>query len=462
MFIGREKELKTLERLYASDQFEFVVMYGRRRVGKTTLLRRFIAGKKAIYCVGVESSHQQNLDNLSQALWQYGKNTGTSPSFRTFQDALSYAFAMAKTQRVILIIDEYPYMARSEPSLASTLQMLIDLYRDSSKLMLVLCGSSMSYMEDEVLAYKSPLYGRRSAQMKILPFDFFTACQWFSHFSPEDKAIAYGMLGGTPQYLRQIDDRLSIAENIENLFLNPDSPLFEEPTSLLKQEVREPALYNAIITAVAGGATKMSVIASKVGESTSTTSSYLKNLIDLGLIEKETPYGEKESRRSIYHLADHFFRFWYRFIPDNASLIAQGAGALAYARIAPYLSDYMGGIFEDICRQFLWKTLLSGQAPIPFASLGRWWGTDPRERKQTEIDIMGTADAHTALFGECKWRNEPIDASVLETLVRRSQLFPYSHAELCLFGKRGFTEGCQKEAQRLGHVTLYSYEQMLS
>lgn len=460
MFIGREKELKTLDRLYSSEHFEFVVMYGRRRVGKTTLLRHFMQGKDSIYCVGVESNRQQNLENLSQSLWNYGKFLEAVPSFRTFQDALTYAFVMAKDRRIALIIDEYPYMARSEPSLASTLQMLIDQYKETSKLMLILCGSSMSYMEDHVLAYKSPLYGRRSGQMKIMPFDFFTACQWFSRFSPEDKALAYGMVGGTPQYLRQIDDCLSIKENIENLFLNPDSPLYEEPTSLLKQEVREPALYNAIISAIAGGATKLSVIASKVGESTSTCSSYLKNLIDLGLIEKETPYGEKESRRSIYHLADHFFRFWYRFIPDNISLIAQGASPFAYTRIVPHLSDYMGDIFADICRQYLWKERLSGKVPIPFSSLGRWWGTDPGERKQTEIDIMGAADAHTALFGECKWRNEPIDSAILETLLHRSRLFPYTNVQLCLFAKRGFTKGCMEEASRLGHVSLYSYEDM--
>lgn len=461
MFIGRERELNTLCRLYGSDHFEFAVLYGRRRVGKTTLLRHFMQEKRAVYCMGVESSLSQNLENLSQALWQLDQNTPIAPSFRSFQDAFAYAFERAKENRLVLIIDEYPYMARSDPSLASTLQRLIDQYKDDSKLMLILCGSSMSYMEDQVLAYKSPLYGRRTAQMKIQPFDFFTACQWFPHFSPEDKALAYGMVGGTPQYLRQIDDRLSIEENIQNLFLTPDSPLFEEPESLLKQEVRDPSLYNAIITAIAGGATKMSVIASKVGETTSTCSAYIKNLMELGLIEKESPYGEKESRRSLYRITDPYFLFWYRFIPDNTSLIAQGAADIAYKRIKPYLSDYMGEIFESICRQYLWRELLHGRSPIAFAGLGRWWGNDPREKKQTEIDIMGTADARTALFCECKWRNEPVDHIVLDTLIRRSQLFPYTKIHLYLFSKRGFTPDCQKEAESMGNVSLCTYEDIL-
>ena len=219
--------------------------------------------------------------------------------------------------------------------------------------MLILCGSSMSYMEDYVLAYKSPLYGRRTAQMKILPFDFADTCRCFTRFSDTDMALIYGIAGGTPQYLLQMDDRLSVDENIKNTFLNPSSSLFEEPENLLKQEVREPALYNAIITAVAGGASRMAEISTKAGEDTSLCSAYLKNLISLGIIYRETPFGEKSSRKSIYVIDDNMFRFWYRFVPENISVIARGASELAYKRIEPYLSDYMGSVFEEICRQYL-------------------------------------------------------------------------------------------------------------
>ena len=214
--------------------------------------------------------------------------------------------------------------------------------------MLILCGSSMSYMEDHVLAYKAPLYGRRTAQMKILPFDFEETCRYFKNFPDEEKAYVYGIVGGTPQYLLQMSDKLSIEDNIKNTFLNPNSALFEEPENLLKQEVREPALYNAIITAIATGASRMSEISGKVGESTNICSAYVKNLISLGIIEKETPYGEKASRKAIYSIADNMFRFWYRFVPENNSIIARGAADLAYKRIEPYLSDYMGKVFEEI------------------------------------------------------------------------------------------------------------------
>ena len=327
--------------------------------------------------------------------------------------------------------------------------------------MLILCGSSMSYMEDQVLAYKAPLYGRRTAQMKIQPFDFAETCRYCQHFSPEEKALMYGVVGGTPQYLLQMNGHQSVEENIKNTFLNPNSAIYEEPSSLLKQEVREPAIYNAIITAIATGASRMAEISTKVGEDSSVCSTYVKNLIALGIIRKEVPYGEKTTRKTIYSIEDNMFRFWYRFVPENNSIIARGAVELAYRRIEPHLSDYMGHIFEDICSQYLWALLLKGKSPVDFSELGRWWGTDPRTRSQTEIDSMADQDRQAALFGECKWTNEKVDVGVLDTLVERSQLFHYGQTFLYLFAKTGFTQGCIEKAEHLGNVRLVTYSDIL-
>lgn len=461
MFIGRDKELEALDRLYKSDKFEFIVIYGRRRVGKTALINHFIDNKKAIYFMGVESNEKQNLENFSKSIIEFSSGIQAETSFSSYQTALEYVFQLAENERVILVIDEYPYVARSSKSLASTLQMLIDKCKDNSKLMLILCGSSMSYMEDHVLAYKAPLYGRRTAQMKILPFDFEECCTYLSRLSDEDKAYIYGIVGGTPQYLLQMNDKLSVEDNIKNTYLNPMSFLYEEPLNLLKQEVREPAIYNAIITAVATGHSRMSEISTKVGESTTVCSGYLKNLIDLGIIKKETPYGEKTSKKSIYSIEDNMFYFWYRFVPDNASAIARGAVTLVYKRIKAQLSDYMGRVFEKICTQYLWKLLLEGKMPIEFASLGRWWGNDPRKKAQTEIDIMGEQDSSSAIFAECKWRNENVDLDVLETLVDRSGLFHYTKVHYFLFSKNGFTKGCMEKAEEMGNVTLVSYDDIV-
>lgn len=454
MFIGRERELAALDKLYKSNQFEFAVIYGRRRVGKTALINQFIDDKKAIYFMGVESNAKQNLENFSKSIMEFASGIETESAFLSFQAALEYVFKLAENERIILAIDEYPYVARSSKSLASTLQLLIDKYKDTSKLMLVLCGSSMSYMEDHVLAYKAPLYGRRTAQMKILPFNFEEVCRYFKNFSDEDKALIYGVAGGTPQYLLQMDDKLSIEDNIKNTYLNPISFLYEEPTNLLKQEVREPAIYTAIITAVATDASRMSEISSKVGEDTNVCATYIKNLINLGIVQKETPYGEKASHKSIYSIEDNMFRFWYRFVLDNNSIIARGAADLAYKRIEPQLSDYMGKVFEEICKQYLWKQLLSGKCPVEFTSLGRWWGNNPKEKSQAEFDIMGEQDKNTALFAECKWTNEKVDLGILETLVKRSNLFSYKTKHYYLFSKSGFTKGCIDKAKEMECVTL--------
>lgn len=460
MFIGRQQELNTLDRLYNSGRFEFAVIYGRRRVGKTALISEFTKDKDTIFFTGVETNEKQNLDNFSRCILEYNMGIAVDSSFASFQSALEYVFKLAKTKRIVLVIDEYPYVARSSKSLAFTLQLLIDINKDSSKLFLILCGSSMSYMEDHVLAYKAPLYGRRTAQLKLNPFDFLEACRLFTKFSDIDKALAYGIIGGTPQYLMQMDDSLSIEENIKNTHLNPASSIYEEPNNLLKQEVREPAIYNAVITAIAAGCSKMNEISNKIDEDTSVCAAYIKNLIALGIVKKESPYGEKSSRKTIYSIEDNMFRFWYRFVPENTSIISRGAADLAYKRIAPELPAYMGSVFEEICRQYLWKLLLENKCAVNFSELGRWWGTNPRTRVQEEIDIMG-ADRDTALFAECKWTNEKVDLGILETLVERSDLFHYKQKHFYLFAKTGFTKGCRDRAIEMGNVTLVAYHEML-
>lgn len=243
--------------------------------------------------------------------------------------------------------------------------------------------------------------------------------------------------------------------------MNPMSFLYEEPINLLKQGVREPAIYNAIITAIATGHSRMSEISTKVGEGTTVCSGYIKNLINLGIIRKETPYGEKASRKSIYSIEDNMFYFWYRFVLDNNSVIVRGAADLVYKQIEAQLSDYMGRVFEEICAQYLWKLLLGGKMPIEFTSLGRWWGNDPRKRIQTEIDIMGEQDSNSAIFAECKWRNENVDLDVLETLINRSGLFHYTKVHFFLFSKTGFTKGCMEKAEEMGNVTLVTYDDIM-
>jgi len=460
MFVGREKELGDLERAYRSDKFQFPVIYGRRRVGKTALINEFIKNKRSIFFTGLETNAEHNLDNFSNAVFRYVNGSGPYPIFRSFQEALEYVFALSEKERLVLVIDEYPYLARSYKGIASILQVLIDRYKDTSKLFLILCGSSMSFMESEVLGYGSPLYGRRTAQFKILPFDFFESRPCFNNFSDEDMATIYGIAGGTPQYLLQMSDRFTVEENIRNTFLNTSSYLFEEPNNLLKQEVREPAIYNAVINAIANGNTKLSEIANKVREETSVCSAYLKNLISLGIIKKEVPIGGTPYK-TVYALADNMFRFWHRFIPSNYSLIQNGMIDAAYENISEQLPSFMGAVFEEMCIQYLWRLNRNGNIPFTFLDAGRWWGGDPRTKKETEIDIVATDSAGSAIFCECKWTKDKVDAPILKDLAERSGLFSYKDKHFYIFSKSGFTPGCVKLAKEMGNARLISFGDMM-
>ncbi len=461
MFIGREKEIINLNKLYDTGKFQFPVIYGRRRVGKTALINEFVKDKDTIYFTGIETNSKQNLENFSKSIFSYSTGLNSAPVFSSFQEALEYVFDLAEEKRIVLVIDEYPYVAKSYKAIASILQVLIDKHKDTSRLFIILCGSSMSFMEEQVLGYKSPLYGRRTSQFKILPFDFFETRKYFKNFSNLDIAIVYGIVGGTPQYLLQMDDNMSIKDNIKNKMLDTTSYLFEEPNNLLQQEVREPAIYNAIISAVATGSTRLSEISNKVGEETSACSAYLKNLISLGIIKKETPFAEKTSKKTIYVIADNLFRFWYRFIPSNISIIQKCMTDVAYKNICGQLSSYMGAVFEEICKQYLWELNKKGNAAITFTDLGRWWGNDPINKCETEIDIMGIDSENSVIFCECKWTNEKVDMGVFDSLIERSKLFKYQRVYFYIFSKTGFTKGCIDKAVLHGNVKLVTFDEIM-
>lgn len=460
MFIGRKEELGKLEKLWRSEKFQHPVIYGRRRVGKTALIREFIKDKEAIFFTGIESSEQQNLENLSRSIFATAQQ-GVTPVFQTFQEAFEYVFHLALEKRLVFVIDEYPYLAKAYPAVSSILQKLIDEYKNNSKLFLILCGSSMSFMEEQVLGYQSPLYGRRTAQMKILPFDFFETREYFQKFSPLDMAAVYGIVGGTPQYLLQMNDSLSLEDNLKENLLEPSSYLFEEPSNLLKQEIREASTYNAIISAIASGASRLSEIASKAHLETSACSSHLNKLIALGLIRKEEPFGEKTTRKTIYAVEDPLFRFWYRFIPSHISLLQNGMTDLVCTRIMEHFSQYMGPVFEEICKQWLWRQNKQGLLPFTFLSLGRWWGSDPRKKSEAEIDIVASDGENSLFFCECKWTNEPVDGPVLETLLERSKLLSATNRHYVLFSKSGFAERCYDLANNIGHVRLVTFAEMM-
>jgi AAA+ ATPase superfamily predicted ATPase len=460
MFIGRNVELKKLTDLYESSRFECVVIYGRRRVGKTSLIYEFVKDREAIFFTGLETDSTENLEYLSRSIMKPPFGEGASPIFSNYQEALDVVHERSLTKRLIMVIDEYPYLAESYRGISSLLQSQIDHKFKNGKLFLILCGSSMSFMENQVLGYKSPLYGRRTAQLRVSPFGFFETRHFYKGFSSEDLAGIYGITGGVPQYLALMNDSWSLAENIMRNFLDPSAYLFEEPGNLLKQEVREPGGYNAILHAIATGSSKNTEIASRVSMESSACSVYLKNLIALGIVKKETPIVEKSARKTIYTISDNMFRFWYRFVPSQMALIQNGLVGRAYEFVEREFPAFMGRVFEDMCREYLWCRNASEDLPVRFSDMGRWWGNNPIKRCEAEIDIVATNEGD-AIFGECKWTNEHVSLSDLELLNERSQLLRFRSRYLFLFAKRGFTQGCRERAERMGNVTLVTFAEIL-
>lgn len=461
MFYCREEELRTMNRRYEKGRFECIVIYGRRRVGKTALINEFCKGKPTVYFSALNASSQENLEALSKAIYTcQNPDSANAPTYQSYADALDAITAMAAEKRLVLVIDEYPYLAKAEKSISSRLQHIIDHSWQNSQLYLILCGSSMSFMEYQVLGYESPLYGRRTAQFKIQALTYREITVFHPELTAADQALLYGVTGGIPHYINKLDVGDDLDEALlENLF-STSSYLFEEPENLMKQELREPAIYNSVISAIAGGASRSNEISTKVGLESGVCAKYLKVLLDLGILKKETPVTEKPGRKTIYAIDDNFFRFWYRFVPRNMSVISVGRMRQVYEQaVKRYYPDYMGLVFEKMCQEYLLR--YAKRLPILLSSVGQWWGTDSKTRKEVQIDIVGTpVEGNEYLIGSCKYRNEKIGMDELELLHRYAAVFrPDGTFYYYIFSKGGFTPALL-EAEKQGEVTLLTLDDL--
>lgn len=462
MFLGREQELKDLNLLYKKNEFQLFILYGRRRVGKTTLLREFCKNKPTIFYSAEQSNEKLNLEKFSALIFQHYKEENLEP-FATWENSIRYIHERQLENPLVLVFDEFPYLANINPSLLSVLQHLIDHTLKEGRIFLILCGSYMGFMEREVLGAKSPLFGRRTAQLHMRSFDYLTSVKFLPGFTAQEKLLLYGIYGGTAMYLQQIDNTLSIGDNIKNTFLKPTGYLYEEPLLLMRQEVQEPGTYYAIIEAIANGAVRSGEIAGKTGENAAKCLKYIDTLQELGIVYKEKPFGEKEkSRKTQYGICDPMFRFWFRYVAANRTLLETGAQDIVWQkRIEPDLSPYMGPIFEKICMEYLLCTNGHGGLPILFTEIGRWWGTDSQKREEVEIDLVAK-DGDNYLFGECKWRNELLDFSVLKKLKEKADVFCSNRKNtwFYLFSKSGFTDTVIAEAEKDEHIILVTIEEM--
>ncbi|HHU53240.1 MAG TPA: ATP-binding protein [Clostridiaceae bacterium] len=438
-FIGRNYELAELNKEFYNDKFAMSVIYGRRRVGKTYLIQEFIRDKKGSYFVALESNDIVNLSLLSKAVYHACGNLSGLPDFTNFEDAFRYLFEFSIGNRIVFVIDEYPYLAMSTPYISSLLQNLVDEYKEKSKLFLILCGSSMSFMEEQVLGYKSPLYGRRTSQFKIHPFNYLDSAKFVESYSSREKAIVFGLTNGIAEYLTFFNSDISLKQNIINNYLKTSGRLYEEPANLLKQELREPKTYNDILFAISSGASKLNEIATKLNVPSGGLSHYINSLIALGIIERKTPVLNRKTKRPIYAIKDTMFVFWYKFVQTNLNMINLDLGELVYEKyVDPYINNYMGSVFEKITIEYFEERLKQMNSPLIPVDYGNWWGNDQRLKKESEIDMIAYNNENEYLFVEAKWNNSKVKQTILNELIEKSLNFQFSKATYWLTSLSGF------------------------
>jgi len=398
-FVGREDVLEWLEGLYR-EKASLAVIYGRRRVGKTELVKRFASGKPHVYFLATEKPDLQNMKDLQGQMALFlEEEVFNKIEFGSWED-LFVEFMKKARGKIIIILDEFPYLIGKNKAIPSIFQKIWDLNLSKKEVCLILLGSSIGMMETHVLNYRSPLYGRRSGQWELKPLPFKNIKEFYPEHRFEDRLKFFGFTGGIAGYLKQINFSKSPEWNIANLVFKKGSYLYEEAETLLRQELREPSSYFQILQAISEGCTKYGEICNRTGFKTSKASQYIKNLINLRIVKKSFPVTQKKtSRYAIYRLSDNYYKFWFAFVYPNRSLIEDGKQAILLNVIQDKMKKHESFVFEEVCAEFLWKAY-----PVQFTNLGGWW------EKDKEIDLVGINEkTKDILFVECKW-SENVDA----------------------------------------------------
>ncbi len=447
MFYGREKELQALEERYNSGRFEFIPIYGRLRVGKTTLMREFLKNHKGVFFTAKNDTLKVNVDGLASAV--FGVKVSAS-----IESVLEEVKRRSKDDRYILVIDEYPRIVKRNPSFGDYLQEFIDDIHDESKLFLILCGSSISIMEHEVLGYKSPLYGRRTGSMKLLPLNVWDSMQFLRGFGKEDSMRIYGMVGGIPLYLRLFDPNYSLKENVVRLFVGETSFFRNEHYLMFIEEMERPFTYFKVMEAIAAGKVNVGEIATYCECESSATTQHLNVLIAMGLVGKRKPVDNPNGKMTRYHITDPFLRFQFsRILPVLDDIDPDNSDGHVETILGLFETD-MGHVFEEVCAEHM-RCVYGG-------AIGTWWGTDRNTRTIEEIDIIASkmVDGNkTGWFAECKYRSGPVDMEVLGKLRHRITLVKgYSVSNPVIYSRSGFTETVLNDAD----VDLYTLDDVLN
>ena len=420
MFLNREDELDQFRRWRDSGRAELIILYGRRRVGKTSLIRRLLEDGDApsAYLIVSRLDRGGILDDFSTTLVERGL-VKHKPELRGFGELYRLIGDLSSEKRLIVAIDEFQRLADADPSSLTLLQAAWDDYLCKGKLMLLLSGSAVGAVERIGMSYSSPLYGRRTGQMKLMPLPYRHAKKFLTGYSLEDRVRAYAVFGGTPAYLSQIDPMRPLLDSIRDRLLLRSSPLFEEPNTLLAQETREPLRYMAMLEAMSYGASTLGEISDKAGVSSNDLPKYMNTLVgELDIVGKRYPLLEEGKRgRTRYFISDNFFRSWFRFVKRNLPALEMGSSDSVARKVEGELDEYTSLAFEDICMEHLRWMIARGR--IHATDAGRWWNS------HTELDgVALDQNGGTAHFIEAKWSRVPVGRDVLNDLIRKSEAFP--------------------------------------
>jgi hypothetical protein len=454
------KELEFLNTKYQSETAEFIVLYGRRRIGKTALIREFVKEKPHIFYSAVQITDGVQLQKISTVVLAHLEAKIYNKQFSDWEMLFSFiADQVDPKEKLILVLDEFPYIVQGNSSVPSILQKQWDLSLCEKNVMIILCGSSMSFIEKELLSEKNPLYGRTTGIVKLGDLTFNESRDLIGGKNLVEQMNYYSAFSGVPYYLNRIDVKDTFENNIKKQIMQNGSVLFNEVDFLLKQELREVAQYNAIIESIALGDTRMNDIFQKTGIEKTKIPYYIGNLINLGVITREFPATmsikeQAKSRSGIYKIDNSYFRFYYTFVYPYMSELMEGAeDVIVEDVVMSQLSEFVALEFEVVAIKQLRQWGIENKLPIRPIKIGRWW------EKDQEIDIVAFDTKGNYMFGECKWRNEKTSIKVLNTLKTKSQNghFKMNQVYYILFSKSGFTDDLLHHAQNESNVQLVDY-----
>ena len=447
-FLDRERELELLDQLWHSPHAEFLILYGRRRVGKTALLSEWIQhfSPRALYWVASPTSAATLLRSFSQALYNFSNPGAPAPAtftYATWEQAFSQVASLAERERLALFIDEFTYLLEVFPGIAGQLQNLWDHLLSQKDLFLCLSGSHLGMMKREFLSYQAPLYGRASAQLHLQPFHFGSTPRFFPNYSAVDRVAIYTIFGGVPAYWERIDPSKSISHNIRSNLLTPNNLLQAEPRLLLQDFITAPHNYIGILSAVANGAHVVKEISSVTGLPSGHVSKYLSVLTDTGFVERRIPVTEQgPSRSGRYHISDPYLRFYFRFLESRQEQLALGIQEQALAEISKHMIDFIGTYtWEEICREWTLRAGAAGALPYLPDQVGSAWTAE------AQVDVVGINSMEkTLILGECKWTRTPNNRKALVQLVeeKAGKIIPRQgnwNVFLVGFSRAGWTSG---------------------